>query len=269
MVADLREQLFAELGVPLPVPRVSVRADLPERHAVLSLHEVPAKILNVPREMQDQQAAALVCFEVLALLRQRASDFITLAVTQRLLDELEQIAPAAVRNVVPKPVSVPLLRDVLRRLVEERVSVRDLQAVLEALSSSAPTEKDAQKLTEFVRSQLSRAISFRLNQGQSAIGVILVDAIIEDTIRRAIMRSEAGAFLTLPPQAARDVHQAIKRALAPLPPEVPRVFLTQPDVRRFLWQLIKIDLPDAVVVSYSDLLPSIALTPVARVTPGT
>ena len=265
LVANLREQLFAELGVPLPAPRVGVRVDLPERHVVLSLHEVPANILTIPSDLTEEAACSLVCSEALGLLRLRASDFITLAVAQRLLDELEQIAPAAVRNVVPKPVSVPLLRDVLRRLVEERVSIRDLQAILEALSSAAPAEKDAQKLTEFVRSQLSRAISFRLTGGGNALPIILVDDMIQDTLRRSIMRNEAGAFLTLPPAAARDIHQAIGRALAPVPADVPRVFLVQPDIRRFLWQLIKIDLPEATVISYADLLPSIQLSPVARV----
>jgi type III secretion protein V len=264
-VARLREQFFAELGVPLPGPRVGLGAGLPDRCAVVSLYEVPAKILQLAPELTDEQACALVCAETVAVLRQRAADFITLAVAQRLLDELEQFAPAAVRNVVPKPVSIPLLRDVLRRLVAERVSIRDLQAILEALSTAAPTEKDAQKLTEFVRSQLNRAISFRLTQGESAMRVVLVDDIVQDTIRRAIMRNEAGAFLTLPPQAARDIHRAIANALATLPADQPRIFLTHPDVRAFLWQLVRVDLPDATVVSYADLLPSIQLHPVARV----
>jgi type III secretion protein V len=267
LVAKLRDQFFAELGVPLPAPRLGANPGLPERCVVVSLYEVPARILPIAPELDDERTCALVCNETLAVLRQRAADFITLAVAQRLLDELEQFASAEVRNVVPKPVSVPLLRDVLRRLVAERVSIRDLQAVLEALSTAAPAEKDAQRLTEFVRSQLSRAISFRLTQGESVMRVVLVDDLIQDTIRRAIMRNEAGAFLTLPPQAARDIHHAIARATTALPPSEPRIFLTSPDVRAFLWQLVRVDMPDATVVSYADLLPSIQLTPVARVSP--
>lgn len=268
LIAALREQLFGELGVPLPSPRVGARADLPERHVVLSLHEIPERVFAVSRDLRDDRVCSLVCAETLALLRARIADFVTLAVAQKLLDELEQFAPAAVRNVVPKPVSVPLLRDVLRRLVDEGVSVRDLQGVLEALSSAAPAEKDAQKLTEFVRSQMSRAIPFRLTQGSGELRVVVLDELIEDTIRRAIVRNEAGAFLTLAPAAARDVREAIGQAVAAVPPEVPRVFLTKPDVRHFLRQLIKVDLPQAVVVSYADLLPSVRLVPVARVGVG-
>jgi type III secretory pathway component EscV len=115
---------------------------------------------------------------------------------------------------------------------------------------------------------MSRAISFRLTQGAGEARVVVVDDIIEDTIRRAIVRNEAGAFLTLAPAAARDIRDAVAQALAPLPADVPRVFLTKPDVRHFLRQLIKVDMPHAVVISYADLLPSVRLVPVARVSVG-
>ena len=266
MVSSLRDLVFAELGVPLPPPRLAARADLPARHVVISLYEVPARLLAVPQGIEDEAACALVVAETLAILRAHAAEFITLAVTQRLLDELEQIVPATVRNVIPKPVSVPLLRAVLHRLVQERVGIRDLQAILEALSTMAPSEKNPQPLAEFVRQQLSRAITFRLTRGQSGLSVILLDPIIEQTIRGSIRREDSGSFLAVAPQAARDIDEAIMRAIATMPPGTPRVFLTQPDVRHFLWQLVKVSVPDATVVSYSDLQTNIRLVPVARVT---
>jgi type III secretion protein V len=265
LISSLRDRVFVELGVPLPPPRLAARATIPERHAVVSLQEVPTKIIAIPAGMEDEAACALVVAETLALLRVQASSFITLAVTQRLLDELENIVPATVRNVVPKPVTVQLLRDVLHRLVEEGVSVRDLQAVLEALSLMASSEKSAQLLAEFVRSQLQRATSYRLTHGQESLRVILFDTEIENTIRRGIQREPSGAYLAIPPAASRDILDAIAQTLAGLSTDAPHVFLTQPDVRRFLWQLVKSSVHDAVVVSFSDLLPAIQLIPTARV----
>ena len=266
MISNLRDQVFAELGVPMPQPRLAARGDIPERNVVISFHEVPAKLLPIPPGLSDETACALVVAQTLALLRLRAADFITLSVTQRLLDELENVVPATVRNVVPKPVSVQLLRDVLHRLVEEGVSIRDLPAILEALSPMASTEKDALNLAEFVRNQLRRQISFRLTHGQERMSVILIDPAIEDTIRRAILRQPSGAYLTLDPAASREILKAVTDALAPLPADVQRVFLTKPDIRRFVWQLLKIDVPNAIVVSFADLLPSISLHPIARAT---
>jgi type III secretion protein V len=293
MALSLREQVFGELGVPLPMPRVRARPELGRRHVVLSLHEVPAKVLVVPEEPGDaggageQGAVAWVRDHALDLLRSRAADFLGLAETQRLLDELEQFAPATVRNVVPKPVSLVLLADVLRRLVEERVSVRDLRGILEALSTVASTEKDPLNLAEYVRSQMRRAITFRLTGGQPQLDVVLLDALIEDTIRRAITRTAAGAFLTLPPQAARDVLASVRRAVSTAQPEVsgegprnttrpgegPRnttrpVILTQPDIRRFVRKLVEPEMPDVWVVSFAELLPEVSLKPIARATPS-
>jgi type III secretion protein V len=259
----LRETLFAELGVPVPQPRVRAVAGLPPRHVLLSLHEIPAKLIAVPEAASEEAAVELVTHECAELLRSRAADFVGMSETQRLLDELEQFAPAVVRNVVPKPVSLNLLADVLRRLVEERISVRDLRAILEALSMVAHMEKDPLSLAEFVRGQLRRVITFKLTRGAPELAVYLLDPIIEDTIRRSIQRTPNGAFLTLAPAAGRDMVKAIRRAVGDA--ERP-VILTQTDIRRFVRKLIETDVPAATVVSFAELLPEVALRTLGRAT---
>ena len=88
---------------------------------------------------------------------------------------------------------------------------------------------------------------------------------IEDTVRRAIQRTPAGSFLTLPPAAARDVIASFRRAASEATAQggVP-VVLTQPDIRRFVRKLIEAELPDATVVSFAELLPEVTLRPLAR-----
>jgi type III secretion protein V len=259
----LREVLFSELGVPAPPPRVRAAAGLPSRHVLLSLHEVPAKLIAVDSGLDDAAAIELVTTEAANLLRARAADFLGMSETQRLLDELEQFAPAVVRNVVPKPVSLTLLADVLRRLVEERMSVRDLRAILEALAGVANIEKDPLNLTEYVRGQLRRVITFKLTRGSPDLGVVLLDPTIEDTVRRAIARTPNGSFLTLPPAPSRDVVTAIRRATKEAASANP-VVLTQTDIRRFVRKLIETDMPNVTVVSFAELLPEVALRPLAK-----
>jgi type III secretion protein V len=273
MAIGLRQELFAELGVPLPAPRVRVAPEIGAGHVVLSLHEVPAKILPVPDGLRGHDLTAWVREQTLALLRARAADFLGLAEVQRLLDELEQFAPATVRNVVPKPVTLVMLTDVLRRLVEEGISVRDLRGILESLSTVAATEKDPLTLAEYVRSQMRRAITFRLTAGLGQLDVVLIDPLLEDTVRKAITRTPAGAFLTLAPPIARDVLASIRKAIASrsaneegtTQPDV--VVLTQPDIRRFVRKLVEPEIPNAWVVSFAELLPEVALKPVARAVP--
>jgi type III secretion protein V len=260
--AALRELVFRELGVPLPPARVAVVAELPPRHLVLSLQELPARVLEFPAALVDAEAAEHVVAQALPILRQRAADFLGIAETQSLLDQLEQIAPATVRQVVPKPISVTQLADVLRRLVEERQSVRDLKGVLEALALVGHAERDALNLAEFVRSQQRRNITHSLTRGRSELGVLLLDALLEDTIRGAVSRTPAGSFLTLAPAAGRDIVTAVRRALAPLGNEQPPL-LTQPDIRRFVRKLLELDFPELRVVSYAELLPEITIKPLA------
>jgi type III secretion protein V len=269
MTGEIRQALFAELGVPLPAARVRVEStSMGRRRATLSIHEVPAKVFDVPEEHPAEGGLPWLRDRTLDVLRLRAAEFLGFAEVQRLLDELEQFSPAVVRAVVPKPVPLVLLTDVLRRLVEEQVSVRDLRGILEGLSSAAANEKDPLNLAEFVRSQLRRAITFRLTRGLGHLDVVLLDSLLEDTVRRAITRTAAGAFLALPPQAARDLLAAVRRALGETHGSVaPTVILTQPDIRRFVRKLIEPDFPDVWVISFAELLPEISLKPIARATP--
>jgi type III secretion protein V len=269
-IHGLRELLFDELGLPLPAPRLRLVEGMPPRHIVLLLFEVPARVLVVPDGMPDGEVAPYAAGEIAATLRGRAADFLGLHEAQLLIDQLEQVAPATVRQVVPKPVSLSLLAEVLRRLLEEQVSVRDLRGVLEALSTYAPQERDPLSLTELVRSHLRRATTFRLTGGAPHLDVYLLDAVIEDTVRSSITRTPAGSFLTLAPAAARDIVSSVKRARREAAPEgdQPPVLLTQPDVRRFVRKLLETDMPELRVISFAELLPEVHLRPIGRAQAG-
>jgi type III secretion protein V len=266
-LAAAREIVFRDRGVPLPAGRIAVSETLPERHAVLSLHEVPALLVTFPPSVSDDDMAQRLLLELLPALERRAQDFLGLSETQNLLDELEQISPASVRQVVPKPITLIQLTDILRRLVEERVSIRDLRAILEALSLVGAAEKDPLTLAEFVRAQLRRPITHSLTRGARELPVLLLDSHIEESIRGAITRTPAGAFLALAPVASRDVISAVKRAIASHAADSsPVVVLTQPDIRRFVRKLLEPELPDVRILSFAELLPEVAVKPLGRAT---
>ena len=265
-ISAVREIVFREYGLPLPPARLRVGEHLPARRVVISIHEVPARVFAIPAETTDSAIAEYVVGQALGALQTRAVDFLGIAETQSLLDELEQVAPATVRQVVPKPVSVTLLADVLRRLAEERVNIRDLRAILEALALVGNVERDPLNLAEFVRSQLRRPLTHALTQGGRELSVIVLEPQIEETIRSAVSRTPAGSFLTLAPAAARDIVTAVRRALPKEPASAPLIVLTQPDIRRFVRKLLELDLREARVGSYAELLPEIAIRPSGRAT---
>ncbi|MCX7808452.1 MAG: flagellar biosynthesis protein FlhA [Deltaproteobacteria bacterium] len=196
-----------------------------------------------------------------ATLRKRAADFVGLQETQNLLDQLEKAYPALVRAVVPKPVPLSLLADILRRLVEEGVSIRPLREILEALAIHGATEKDPVILTESVRIALRRFITHQ-HAKNGVLLAYLVDPLIEDTVRDAIQRTSTGNYLALPPDLARDIVASIQRTLGSSPSGV---LLTQSDVRRYFRRLIESDLPELPVLSFQELDPTISIQPVGRI----
>ncbi|HVU01224.1 MAG TPA: flagellar biosynthesis protein FlhA [Polyangiaceae bacterium] len=264
LVDRLRARVWSERGVPLPGTRLGVDPELPDGTAVLSIHELPARVVDVKGQGPLETAASLEA-AAFALLRSRASDFLGIAETRSLLDALDRRSPETVRAVVPKILDVRALAEVLRRLVEEDVSIRDLGSILEALARAPETERDPLALAEHVRSELRRALTFGLTGGAPELEVVLLDAAIEESIRAAIAKTSAGSFLALAPAAARDVVAAVRRALEE-PGTGPAVVLTRPEVRRFVRKLLETDLPDVRVLSFTELLPEIALKTRARAT---
>jgi type III secretion protein V len=285
----LRSRVFQERGVLVPQTRIDVDSLLPPGHVVLTIHEVPARVLEVQSGLPSAEVAAFVEAQAARLLVDRAGDFLGIAETKALLDGLERRSPATVRAVVPKLIDVAALADVLRRLVEERVSVRDLTLVLEALARAPITDRDPGTLTECVRGEMRRALTFDVTSGAPELEVVLLDSNIEDTIQSAISKTSAGTFFTLAPAASRDVIAAIRRALGDGDGDKgggggdkgdkggsgtgrdhqeakPPVVLTRPDIRRFVRKLLETDLPDVRVLSFGELLPEIVVKPRGRAT---
>ena len=209
------------------------------------------------------EPAAVVSQALEAAITRRATDLLGLQEVQSMLEQLERAYPAVVRNVTPKPVSLPLLTEVLRRLVEERVSIRPLREILEALSVHAAAERDPVQLTELVRGSLKRQITHR-HAPAGTLPVFTLDGLIEDAVRDSIQRTPGGTFLALPPDQARDIIEAARRAMEPAP--APRqIVLTQVDVRRFLKRLLEVELPQLTVLSYQELAPEVNVQPLGRI----
>ena len=177
-----------------------------------------------------------------------------------MLDQLERAYPALVRNVVPKPVRLALLTDVLRRLVEEQVSIRPLREILETLATHVPAERDPVTLTELVRAGLKRQITHRYAE-DGVLPVYLLDPAIEEAIRDAIQRTASGSYLALPPDLAKEIIGAFRAECG----QLETLVLTQADVRRFVRRLVEVELPDLTVLSYQELAPEVQVQPLGRV----
>ncbi|MBN1656369.1 MAG: FHIPEP family type III secretion protein [Deltaproteobacteria bacterium] len=211
--------------------------------------------------------AAVLIRHLEIAIRDRAHELVGLQEVQTMLDQLEQSLPTLVRQVVPKPVSLVLLTDILGRLARERVSIRPLRDILEALSVRAPLESDPELLTELVRVRLSRYITHRY-AARGVLNVHEIDPSIEEAVRDATRKGPNGSYLALPPDQARDIIRAVSRICSQSDVRQPQILLTQSDTRRFIRRLIEVELPQVVVMSRPELAPEVRVKPLDRVDIG-
>jgi type III secretion protein V len=271
IVPRVRERLFAELGLSLPIILLRVGVDdLAGGAFVLRLNEVPLAHGEIARN-DWATAGTRLGDEILALMRRYGHELVGVQETQALLDGLERTHPALVREVVPKLVSPVLLAEVLRRLVEEGISLRNLRDVLGALAQWAPHERDPVVLAEHVRAALRRAITFQHVRSGGELAAYVLDGLIEDTIRGAIHRTPTGSYLALEPQLSRDIVAAVSRALGRKgsddgPP--PFVLLTNAEIRRYVRRLVEPEHPDLAVLSYQELAHEAQIRPLGRISIG-
>jgi type III secretion protein V len=206
-------------------------------------------------------AEEIVAVALRHALRKTAPQFVGIQETQTLLDGLEQSHPALVRNLVPKPLSVPLLAEVLRRLVEEHVSIRPLREILEGLAPYAAGEKDPIVLTDLARLALRRHLSYEIApKNRAAVWFLSPD--LSEVIRESVSRTAGGAFLRLPPDLSRDIVENARLKLEP-----GAVVLCDPDIRRFVWVLLNGAVPDLRVMAHSELEAGVVLDPLGAIGP--
>lgn len=255
----LRTRVFSARGVLLPAGRVAIDASLPDRHAVLSIREVPACVVTLPPELPESEATEHVEDDVVPLLIDRAADFLGIAETKFLVDELEKRSPATVRHVIPKSIDLPVLADVLRRLVDEGLSVKDLKGILEAIVRSPSGDRDAAALAERVRADMRRSITFELTGGNPKLRAFVLDSRIEEAVRGSITPSSSGAYVSLSPAAIRDIAAGVEGTLAADKDDAAPVLLVPTDIRRFVREILETDFPRLRVIAHDELLPEIGV----------
>lgn len=213
------------------------------------------------------QPEEVITLHLSRVMKRYAHEFVGIQETQAYLDFAARGLPKLVEEVVPKTISVAQVNDVLQRLVQEGISIRDIKSILEALSEWGRVEKDATQLTEYVRGAMRRYISFRYAGVRETLFVYMLDPEIEDVIRGAIRRTQTGTYLSLDPNIAHDILEAIRREIEELPPTAQKpVVITDAEVRRFVRKMVELEFPELTVLSYQELASELNIQPVGRIT---
>ena len=197
------------------------------------------------------------------VLARHASDFIGLQETNFLLDKMEERAPDLVHEAT-RLLTLQKIAEIFKRLVQEQISIRDLRAILESIIAWAPKEKDLIMLCEYIRTSLSRQISYKYCAGQNILPAVLLEPNVEEVIRKSIRQTSAGSFLALDPQSSKSILADAKRALGNRKGKNV-VIIASIDIRRYVRRLIESEFFDVAVLDYQELTPEISVQPVDRI----
>ncbi len=207
----------------------------------------------------------ILAYHLSLVLSRHASLFLGMQETKYLLDKMEEKAPDLVRE-ASRLLPVQRIAEIFQRLVQEQVSIRDLRSILEALIEWAQKEKDTVMLTEYVRSGLKRQISYMHSKGQNMLPAFLLDPELEETIRKAIRQTSAGAFLALDNNVTKAFLAAVTDAAGDYMKHAQKpVLMASMDIRRYVRKLIETEHYDLAVLSYQELSSEITVQPLTRI----
>ncbi|MDQ6951116.1 MAG: flagellar biosynthesis protein FlhA [Mariprofundales bacterium] len=138
----------------------------------------------------------VIITHITEILRKHTFEMLDRAQVMELVDALKERFPKIIEDMVPAPVSMGLLQNVLRRLLSEWVPIRDLLLIIETLSDGISDQRDLTTLVEMVRMRLGRSIIQEHLNEQGELHVITLDGEIERMVTERV--SQMGSELLLP-----------------------------------------------------------------------
>jgi type III secretion protein V len=215
-------------------------------------------------QIWDSQEVLLL--HMASFLRKHAKDFVGLQETQWILNSIKQFYPNLVDEVVPKPVTLQQLTNILQRLVEEEVSIRDVKTILQALSQYTGPDRDIVALTEHVRASLKRKICYQLSEGKPTLFVYQLDEEAQDVFTNSVRQNQNGPYLAMDPENVQRVFAAAARQIENLPATAqPPVILADSSIRRFVKRLLEQRFPEVHAISYNELTPDVTVQPIGTI----
>ena len=210
---------------------------------------------------------SIIATHLTEIIRGHISELLTRQDVQNLVNNLKEANPALVDELVPKLLGLGDIQKVLQNLLKEGVSIRDLLSIFETLADYAPSTRDTDILTEYVRQGLKRAISSRFFPVNETTSVVTLDPKLEQTIMGAVKQTEQGAYLNLDPDKTKAIMKSVEQETKKLE-DMGRapIVITSPIVRIYFKRLTEDYYKDLIVVSYNEIESNVELQSVGMVT---
>ena len=209
---------------------------------------------------------SIIATHLTEVIREHIAELLIRQDVQNLVNNLKESNPAIVDELVPKLLGLGEIQKVLQNLLSEGISIRDLLTIFETLADYAPTTRDTDILTEYVRQSLKRAISNKYFQPNETTSVITLDPKLEQEIMANVKQTEQGAYITLDPAMTKKIMNVTGEQIKKLENlgKSP-IVVTSPIVRIYFKKLTQDYYKDLVVISYNEIESDVELQSVGMI----
>ena len=203
---------------------------------------------------------SIIATHLTEIIRQHIAELLTRQDVQNLVNNLKETNPSLVDELIPKLLGLGEVQKVLQNLLKEGISIRDLLTIFETLADYAPSTRDTDILTEYVRQSLKRAISNKFFPPNETTSVVTLDPKIEQEIMASVKQTENGAYLTLDPERTKAIIKSVETEIAKLENLGKNpIIITSPIVRMYFKRLTEDYVKDLIVVSYNEVENNVEL----------
>lgn len=198
--------------------------------------------------------ATVITTHLTELTKTYADELLGRQEVQSLVDNLEQLYPRVVKEIVPKVVPLNILHRVLQRLLRERISIRDLLTIIETMGEYAPLTKNADILTGYVRQALRRAITHQYQDQEGNITVMIMSPDIEDKISRSISHTEYESFVSPDPNVVKQMIAGLHKMVAAFTAGgLQPIVLCSPETRIHFRKILEKMMPNVVILAHNEI----------------
>lgn len=210
---------------------------------------------------------SIIATHLTEVIRSHIHELLTRQDVQNLVNNIQESNQTLIAELVPKLLSIGEIQKVLQNLLREQISIRDLVSILETLADYAPSTRDLDVLTEYVRQNLKRAISKKYFHEGEMTSVVTLDPKVEQEIMDSVKQTEQGSYLALDPEITREIIESVQSEIQKLE-ELGKnaIIITSPIVRMYFKRLTQEYFRDLTVVSYNEIDSNVELQSVGMVT---
>lgn len=210
---------------------------------------------------------SIIATHLTEVVRSHLDELMTRQDVQNLINNVKDANDTLINELVPKLLNVGEIQKVLQNLLSEGISIRDLITIFETLADYAPTTRDTDVLTEYVRQSLKRAISNKYFPSNETTSIVTLDPKIEQEIMGSVKQTEQGAYLTLDPDRTQEIIHSVEEEIEKLENLGKNpIVITSPIVRMYFKKLTTDYFKDLIVISYNEIESNVELQSVGMVT---